>query len=122
MPNAAYSGTALATAPCELADMSSAPVRSAVTIAASSPSCADGATCTSMRPLVLALTTSANFSAASWRGLPGAAPWPSVSLVVCACAAKVVAAQAASASRVRTKVLRCMVCLLVCGCLSAQGQ
>ena len=56
MPNAAYSGTALATAPCELADMSSAPVRSAVTIAASSPSCADGATCTSMRPLVLALT------------------------------------------------------------------
>ena len=62
MPNAAYSGTALATAPCELADMSSAPVRSAVTIAASSPSCADGATWTSMRPLVLALTTSANFT------------------------------------------------------------
>ena len=27
MPNAAYSGTALATAPCELALMSSAPVR-----------------------------------------------------------------------------------------------
>ncbi len=45
MPKAAYSGTALATAPCELADMSSAPVRSAVTIAASSPSWADGATC-----------------------------------------------------------------------------
>ena len=45
--------------------MSSAPVRIAVTIAASSPSCADGATWTSMRPLVLAFTTSANFSEAS---------------------------------------------------------
>jgi hypothetical protein len=59
--------------------MSSAPVRSAVTMAASSPSWAEGATCTSMRPPDLALTTSANLTAASWRGLPGAAPWPSVS-------------------------------------------
>ena len=69
MPKAAYSGTTLATAPCELADMSSAPVRSAVTIAASSPSCAAPATVTSMRPALLALTTSANFSDAVWRGV-----------------------------------------------------
>ena len=36
----------------------------------------EGATCTSMRPAVLALRVSANLTAASWRGLPGAAPWP----------------------------------------------
>ena len=80
-PSAAYSGTTLAIAPWLLADMSSVPERSAVTIAASSPSCAECATWISMRPLVLALTRSANSTAASCRGLPGAAPWPSVSLV-----------------------------------------
>ena len=112
MPKAAYSGTALATAPCELAEMSSAPVRSAVSIAASSPSWAEGATCTSMRPLVLALSTSANFTAASWRGLPGAAPWPSVSFTVCAWAASESSVPAARAIVLRMKFLRCMFCLL----------
>ena len=87
MPNAAYSGTTLATAPCELADMSSAPVRSAVTIAASSPSCAAPATVTSMRPLLLALATSASFSAAVCRGLSSAVPCANVSLTACADAA-----------------------------------
>src|SRR6185436_6365923 len=121
-PIAAYSGTTLAIAPWLLAEMSSVPERSAVIIAASSPSCAECATWISIRPLVLALTRSANSTAASWRGLPGAAPWPRVSLVVCAWAAKVVAAQAASASRVRTKVLRCMVCLLGGGCPVGAGS
>src|SRR5262245_34037328 len=88
--------------------MSSVPERSAVIIAASSPSCAECATWISKRPLVLAFTRSANSTAASWRGLPGAAPWPSVSLVVCAWAPQV-AARVATASSVRTKVLRCMV-------------
>src|SRR6185436_2466598 len=111
-PIAAYSGTTLAIAPWLLAEMSSVPERRAVIIAASSPSCAECATWISMRPLVLAFTRSAKSTAASWRGLPGAAPWPSVSLVACACAPKA-AATAARANSVWTNVLRCMSCLLV---------
>ena len=106
MPNAAYSGTALATAPCEFALRSSAPVRSAVTIAASSPSCADGATCTSMRPPVLAFTTSANLTAASWRGLPTAAPWPSVSLIGLRMRRQRQQGGSRGASTMRVKILR----------------
>jgi len=49
---ALYSGTTAAAGPWELTDMSSAPVRSAVIMAASLPNCADGAIWTSMRPLL----------------------------------------------------------------------
>ena len=97
MPNAAYSGTIVDAAPWLLADMSSEPERSAVNIAASSPSCAEGATCTSILPPLFCLTAFAKATAASWRGLPGAAPWPSVSLVwACGVPAASVSAAAAN--------------------------
>jgi hypothetical protein len=80
--------------------MSSEPDRSAVNIAASSPSCADGATCTSSLPPLFCLTALAKATAASCRGLPGAAPWPSVSLVC----AKVVPATSVSAVAANSEV------------------
>ena len=81
MPNAANSGTMVAVAPWLLADMSSEPERSAVSIAASSPSWADGATLTSILPPLFCFTALAKATAASCRGFPGAAPCPSVSFV-----------------------------------------
>ncbi len=100
MPNAAYSGTMVAVAPWLLADMSSEPERSAVSMAASSPSWADGATLTSILPPLFCLTALAKATAASWRGLPGAAPWPSVSLVW----ANVVPAASVSAAAANSEV------------------
>ncbi len=88
MPNAAYSGTTDEIAPCELAEKSTEPVLSEVRIGTSSPSWAAGATCTSMRPPLFCLTSSANFTEPSCLGLPTAALWPSVSFIgACACAA-----------------------------------
>ena len=81
MPKAAYSGTIVDAAPWLFADMSSEPDRSAVNIAASSPSCADGATWTSILPPLFCFTALAKATAASCRGFPGAAPCPSVSFV-----------------------------------------
>jgi hypothetical protein len=58
--------------------MSTAPVRRLVSSDCSLPSCSAPATRTARRPLLRSLISSPNLSAATQRGLPAAALWPSV--------------------------------------------
>ena len=80
-PRAAISGTRPEAAPWLLAVRSSAPVRMLVSIETSLPSCSEPAMLMTTSPLVRSATILAKASAATVRGLPGAAPWPRVSVV-----------------------------------------
>ena len=114
-PSVASSGTRPEAAPWLLAVMSSAPVRRLVSMATSLPSCSEPAMFTVTRPSDFSLTSLAKASAARVRGLPGAAPCPSVSVVAAkarrrkiAGAASTEAVPASTWRRVSCIVIRCL--------------
>src|SRR5690554_1142518 len=114
-PSALISGTIPPVAPWLLIVKSNTPVRKLVSIETSLPSCSEPATFIVTAPFVFAATSSANFSAPTERGLPGAAPCPRVK-VTAACDDLMKAGAngaAAKAPAVAMKLLRVILLIFV---------